>query len=60
MTDNLRHYKKFLTANGYPIPDDPRDVVHTVRAIMRHQLKEQDLPHDDSAVDAEIDKLESK
>lgn len=35
MTGNLRHYKKFLAINGYPIPADDRDVVHTVRAIMR-------------------------
>lgn len=32
---NLTHYRKFLRNNGYPIPADPRDVVHTVRAIMR-------------------------
>lgn len=33
--NSLRHYKKFLAANNYPIPADDRDVVHTVRAIMR-------------------------
>lgn len=32
---NLNHYRKFLRNNGYPIPADDRDVVHTVRAIMR-------------------------
>lgn len=32
---NLNHYRKFLRAHGYPIPADDRDVVHTVRAIMR-------------------------
>lgn len=32
---NLNHYRKFLRANGYPIPADDRDVVHTVRAIMK-------------------------
>lgn len=32
---NLPHYHRFLKRNGYPIPADPRDVVHTLRAIMR-------------------------
>lgn len=32
---NLTHYHRFLRANGYPIPADDRDVVHTVRSIMR-------------------------
>lgn len=35
---NLTHYKKFLRNNGYPIPADDRDVVHTVRAIMKHRF----------------------
>ena len=35
MTDNLRHYKKFIKSNGYPIPADDRDVVYTVRAIIK-------------------------
>lgn len=60
MTDNLRHLRRFLRINNYPIPTDDRDVVHTVRAIIRHQLKEQGLPHDDEAVNAKLDKLESK
>ena len=33
--NDLRHYKKFLAANNYPIPTDDRDVVCTVRAIMK-------------------------
>lgn len=32
---NLNHYRRFLKNNGYPIPADPRDVVHVVRGIMR-------------------------
>lgn len=32
---NLNHYRRFLRNNGYPIPTDDRDVVHTVRAIMK-------------------------
>lgn len=32
---NLRHYRRFLKNNGYQIPADDRDVVHTVRAIMK-------------------------
>lgn len=32
---NLTQYRRFLRNNGYPIPADPRDVVHTVRAIMK-------------------------
>lgn len=35
MTDQLRHYRKFLRNHGYPVPADDRDVVHTVRAIMK-------------------------
>lgn len=57
---NLNHYHRFLKRNGYPIPADPRDVVHTVRAIMRVRLKQQSLPYDDASVDTEIEKLESK
>ena len=38
MTSSLIHYKKFLKSNGYPIPADDRDVVYTVRAIMKYRF----------------------
>jgi len=34
-TVNINHYRRFLKSNGYPISADDRDVVHTVRAIMK-------------------------
>lgn len=58
--NNLRHLRRFLKSNNYPIPADDRDVVHTVRAIMRVRLKQQSLPYDDASVNAEIEKLELK
>ena len=36
--NNLTHYRRFLRINDYPIPADDRDVVHIVRAIMKHRF----------------------